>query len=110
MRHVTRAVIVLVCLISSVDTVSAQTVTGTIRDETGAVLSNVVVEAVPAANGPGTQVVTGENGSYELWLPSAGRFDLSFRRTGFADHHRSRSRRPRAHLLGAHARIAVDAA
>ena len=78
MRHVTRAVIVLVCLISSVDTVSAQTVTGTIRDETGAVLSNVVVEAVPAANGPGTQVVTGENGSYELRLPSAGRFDRRF--------------------------------
>jgi iron complex outermembrane recepter protein len=66
---------------------SAQTVTGTVQDETGAVLSNVVVEAVPAANGPGTQVVTGEDGSYELRLPSPGRFDLSFRRTGFAEHH-----------------------
>ncbi len=74
-------------LLCAVETASAQSVTGTVRDETGAVLSNVVVQAIPTVNGPATTAVSGEDGAYELRLPTAGRFDLSFRRTGFADHH-----------------------
>jgi iron complex outermembrane receptor protein len=87
MRSFLAVLRVLVCLFCAAAAAAAQSITGTVRDETGSALSNVVVQATRVPDGAVTAVLSGEGGAYELLLASAGRFDLAFQRQGFAIHH-----------------------
>jgi len=80
-----RFLIASVILMCAAEAALAQSLTGTIRDDTGGVLSNAVVEAVPSTGGPASAAVSGEDGRYQLALPSTGRYDVSVRRSGFAE-------------------------
>lgn len=82
------AVIVLACVLPSA--VSAQeitgTITGTVRDQSGAVLPGVTVTATLLARNLVKEVVTSETGVYTLPFLPIGTYDIVFALSGFQTH------------------------
>jgi outer membrane receptor protein involved in Fe transport len=62
---------------------SAQTISGTVRDETGGALPGVTVEARGASGSPST-TVTDASGSYQFDRLAPGRYQLTFTLINFA--------------------------
>jgi len=87
MRKATFAIFLLFCLLGAALTASAQvdtaTVTGTVRDSTGAVLPNVTVTATEMDTGIHTTVKTGTDGNYVITPLKIGRYSVSAQATGF---------------------------
>jgi iron complex outermembrane recepter protein len=88
--HVRRAIrwlLPLVILGCHVVSAAAQSVVGTVRDESGGALTGVGIRAQADTGGPEVAVSSGANGQYRLVLPSPGRYVVTFDLPGFVKHH-----------------------
>jgi iron complex outermembrane receptor protein len=65
----------------------AQTVSGTISDETKAVLAGVTVTAAPTTGGALATTTSDATGSYRLTLDVDRPYEIRFRLPGFVEHH-----------------------
>ena len=78
--------LVIFLLVQVAPTVMAQTatgaVTGTVRDQVGKALANVIVTATSIDTGQNQRANTGPDGTYKLELP-AGNYRLTFESAGF---------------------------
>ena len=84
------AIVAIACVLIA-SSVAAQTVAGTIRDETGGVLPGVTVELRPAAGAPRV-AVTDAQGAFRFDRIAPGRYQASFTLINFASRAASRSR------------------
>jgi hypothetical protein len=87
MRHVWRSTLAAVALLCLLTGAQAQeitaTVTGTVTDETGAVLPGVTVTVRNTGTGFLREVTTGGEGVYTAPLLPTGRYEVSFALPGF---------------------------
>ena len=85
-----RRTLILVAILLAAPVLRAQettaTVTGTVADETGAVLPGVRVSATSAETGVAKEVVTTEAGRYTLPFVPIGEYEVAFRLPGFQPH------------------------
>src|SRR6185503_4532912 len=84
MRHTVVLVVGALAVVGLASAVDAQSVAGTIRDESGAVLPGVTVEASsPALIEKSRTAVTDSSGQYRIVGLSPGTYAVTFSLTGF---------------------------
>ena len=95
MRHSVALVVGALALIGFASTAHAQSIAGTVRDESGAVLPGVTVEAAsPALIEKTRTAVTDSSGQYRIVSLSPGLYTVTFSLPGFST---VQTRRHRAH-------------
>src|SRR5262245_16706020 len=84
-RTILCAVVCLVCLASPARTQSSTaSITGTVVDDTGAIVPDVAVTVVNLGTGLQRQTTAGKDGLFVVPLLPPGRYSLTAERDGFA--------------------------
>jgi len=87
-RRFAISISVLFAVLLCVPTVRAQTTTsgvlqGTVTDQTGAPLSEVLISVIPVSGGAARSGYTDQDGAYRFLLMQAGRYDLRAEKIGY---------------------------
>jgi hypothetical protein len=73
------------CAVTFAQATASTSLSGTVVDKNGAVVNGASVTATNKANGQVRTAVTNDDGQYKIDLIPAGRYDIKFTASGFAD-------------------------